>query len=73
MITCDRTVGFTAGHTDVCLWYVVGTEPSSVQKHDEEEFTEVRCSTFLISHPRAARPIETANSEGGPILYLNRA
>lgn len=41
MITCDSTVGLTAGHTDVCLWYVVRTEVTSVIKHDGEEFREV--------------------------------
>ena len=28
MVTCTTTVGFTSGHTDVSLWYVVNTARS---------------------------------------------
>ncbi len=55
MITCDQTVGLTVGHTDVCLWSVVRTELSSVLKHDEEQFTEVRWFAF------ADLPFERSN------------
>jgi 8-oxo-dGTP pyrophosphatase MutT (NUDIX family) len=42
LITCDTTVGLTAGHTDVCLWYMVQADPGWAIKHDAEEFNEVR-------------------------------
>lgn len=42
MITCTTTVGLTAGHTDVSLWYVVqGTRGADVV-FDAEEFHRVQ-------------------------------
>lgn len=55
MITCDSTVGLTPGHTDVCLWYVVRIELTSVMTHDEEEFTKIRWFPF------AELPFERSN------------
>ncbi len=42
MITCTTTVGLTAGHTDVSLWYVVKASREQQLHCDEEEFAEVR-------------------------------
>jgi 8-oxo-dGTP pyrophosphatase MutT (NUDIX family) len=42
MITCTTTVGETAGHTDVSLWYVIEIPRSSQVSHDSSEFAEVR-------------------------------
>lgn len=42
MITCTRTVGLTAGHTDVSLWYVVNSSMQQQLRHDESEFAEVK-------------------------------
>lgn len=36
MVTCDTTVGLTAGHIDVGLWYIV--RASEGIRHDEGEF-----------------------------------
>jgi len=44
MITCDTTVGLTAGHIDVCLWYLV--RASERIRHDEGEFHGVRWFDF---------------------------
>jgi 8-oxo-dGTP diphosphatase len=41
MITAADTVGLTAGHTDVSLWYVVRAERGPVLQHDEGEFNGV--------------------------------
>ncbi len=42
MITCTTTVGLTAGHRDVSLWYVVKASREQQLRCDEEEFAEVR-------------------------------
>jgi 8-oxo-dGTP diphosphatase len=42
MITCTTTVGQTAGHTDVSLWYVVRLAMKQPLQYDEEEFAAVR-------------------------------
>ncbi len=47
MITTTDTVGLTAGHTDVSLWYVVRAERGQVLQHDEGEFHGVRWFHFL--------------------------
>ena len=46
MVTVTQTVGLTAGHTDVSLWYVVRGDRSSEVSFDREEFNEVRWFTF---------------------------
>ncbi len=45
-LTCTETVGKTAGHEDVSLWYVVRAERSQVLKFDESEFNSVRWFEF---------------------------
>lgn len=47
MITLAETVGLTAGHTDVSLWYVVRAEHSQVLQYDEDEFNGVCWFNFV--------------------------
>jgi 8-oxo-dGTP diphosphatase len=42
MITCTMTVGLTAGHVDVSLWYVVTADWNQRIQFDEEEFAAIR-------------------------------
>lgn len=42
MVTVTETVGLTAGHTDVSLWYVVKGDRRRAVEFDRGEFTEVR-------------------------------
>lgn len=42
MITCTTTVGLTAGHTDVSLWYLMRGDRGREQAFDREEFTDAR-------------------------------
>jgi 8-oxo-dGTP diphosphatase len=42
MITCTTTVGLTAGHTDVSLWYIVRSSRQAKLQHDAHEFADVR-------------------------------
>ncbi len=46
MVTCTATVGLTAGHTDVSLWYVVRAEREQAIKYDKNEFAGVRWFPF---------------------------
>lgn len=46
MVTCTATVGLTAGHTDVSLWYVVRAPRSQPITFDETEFAAVRWFGF---------------------------
>jgi 8-oxo-dGTP diphosphatase len=46
MVTVTTTVGLTAGHTDVSLWYVVNADRTKQIKYDEEEFQAVRWFPF---------------------------
>jgi 8-oxo-dGTP diphosphatase len=46
MITISETVGTTAGHTDVSLWYVLRIDPNARLKFDETEFHDVRWFDF---------------------------
>lgn len=46
MVTCSETVGLTAGHTDVSLWYVVNTDMATPITFDASEFNTVRWFTF---------------------------
>lgn len=38
MLTISETVGLTAGHTDVSLWYVIDADRGPTLKFDPEEF-----------------------------------
>jgi 8-oxo-dGTP diphosphatase len=42
MVTVTETVGITAGHTDVSLWYIVRGNRFSKLAVDHDEFNEVR-------------------------------
>lgn len=46
MVTCMTTVGLTAGHTDVSLWYVVYATRTQVVEFDEAEFHAVKWFPF---------------------------
>jgi len=45
-LTASVTVGLTAGHTDVSLWYTIRTERSQEISFDEREFVSVRWFAF---------------------------
>jgi 8-oxo-dGTP diphosphatase len=46
MITCTQTVGLTAGHVDVSLWYVVRASRNQVIVFDQQEFSAVQWFAF---------------------------
>lgn len=46
MLTIATTVGCTAGHTDVSLWYVLRGDPAQPVDHDRDEFHTVRWFPF---------------------------
>jgi 8-oxo-dGTP pyrophosphatase MutT (NUDIX family) len=46
MVTCTTTVGLTAGHTHVPLWYVVHAGRAQQMKFDENEFHGIRWFPF---------------------------
>ena len=63
MITCTETVGLTAGHTDVSLWYVVRAPRTQAIRFDAGEFNGVRWFAFADiplarSDPHMGRFIE---------------
>lgn len=41
-LTSTLTVGLTAGHTDVSLWYVLKGDSNKAYEFDKEEFNDVR-------------------------------
>lgn len=42
LLTVTKTVGNTAGHTDVSLWYVLKGDPGQVLDYDSHEFHQIR-------------------------------
>lgn len=46
MVTCTTTVGVSAGHTDVSLWYVVQRDSGRSLKIDQNEFESARWFRF---------------------------
>jgi 8-oxo-dGTP pyrophosphatase MutT (NUDIX family) len=46
MITCTETVGATAGHVDVSLWYVVRAARTQRLSFDLDEFVDARWFSF---------------------------
>ena len=46
MVTSTMTVGLTAGHTDVSLWYVVHADRAQPIRFDENEFHSIRWFAF---------------------------
>lgn len=45
-ITCTETVGLTAGHTDVSLWYVLRGNREEQLEYDQEEFNGIKWFQF---------------------------
>lgn len=41
-ITSTKTVGLTAGHTDVSLWYILKGDSTKTYAFDKEEFNTIR-------------------------------
>ncbi len=62
MVTCTETVGLTAGHTDVSLWYVVRAKKSQVMRFDASEFNGVRWFAF------AEVPLERSDPHMGRFI-----
>lgn len=54
-VTVTPTVGLTAGHTDVCLWYALHADSQGAVPPGGDEFTEARWFSFAEV---AAMPIE---------------
>jgi 8-oxo-dGTP pyrophosphatase MutT (NUDIX family) len=46
MVTSSVTVGLTAGHTDISLWYVVNADHRQALLFDQSEFFAVRWFVF---------------------------
>jgi 8-oxo-dGTP pyrophosphatase MutT (NUDIX family) len=46
MLTCSQTVGITAGHTDVSLWYVIEADRLAPLRFDTNEFNSVQWFHF---------------------------
>jgi 8-oxo-dGTP pyrophosphatase MutT (NUDIX family) len=46
MLTSSETVGLTAGHTDISLWYVVRSDRSASLAFDASEFNAVKWFRF---------------------------
>lgn len=46
MVSCTTTVGLTAGHTDVSLWYVVRSDCTQAPSFDRTEFYSVKWFRF---------------------------
>jgi len=46
MLTCTTTVGLTAGHVDVSLWYVVRAPRGQAMRFDAGEFHGIRWFAF---------------------------
>jgi 8-oxo-dGTP diphosphatase len=46
MVTCTMTVGLTAGHTDVSLWYIVHANRNQAIQFDDGEFNAVQWFPF---------------------------
>lgn len=58
-VTVTQTVGLTAGHTDVSLWYLLRGDMHAPLEFDRREFTDMAWFTFdeiLASHPAIFDP-----------------
>lgn len=69
MITCTTTVGLTAGHIDVSLWYVIKAARTQPVTYDEHEFAGIRWFPysnvpFYRSDPHLARFLAKLGSDG---------
>jgi 8-oxo-dGTP diphosphatase len=68
LVTCTETVGLTAGHTDVSLWYVVPANRDESIEFDRAEFHSVRwfpfdAAPYQRSDPHLKRFIEKLRSK----------
>lgn len=45
-LTCTETVGLTAGHTDVSMWYVLRGNKNTILDYDRDEFIDIRWFHF---------------------------
>jgi 8-oxo-dGTP diphosphatase len=75
MITCTVTVGLTAGHTDVSLWYVVRTDRTQPIQFDADEFNGIRWFPFSAvplsrCEPHLSRFIQKLTSRGTSSLRI---
>ncbi len=58
-VTVTDTVGLTAGHTDVSLWYVLRGESYKLPRFERREFTDMNwfgTEEILVSHPSIFDP-----------------
>jgi 8-oxo-dGTP diphosphatase len=67
MLTCTTTVGLTAGHRDVSLWYVIEASRKQPITFDEQEFNSVQWFRFSEvpferSDPQMRRFVEKLGS-----------
>lgn len=62
MVTVTTTVGRTAGHTDVSLWYVVQGSRATPLKWNQHEFNEARWFAFTEA------PLERSDPHLGRFL-----
>ncbi|MGE0362679.1 MAG: NUDIX hydrolase [Vicinamibacterales bacterium] len=62
MVTVTTTVGRTAGHTDVSLWYVVKGRRTTPVRWDQHEFNEARWFAF------SEAPLERSDPHLGRFL-----
>lgn len=67
MVTCTPTVGLTAGHIDVSLWYVVRARREQPLHYDENEFLGVRWFPF------AEVPLERSDPHMGRFIAKLRS
>lgn len=69
LVTCSTTVGVSAGHTDVSLWYTVWIDRAEPIKFDSDEFNSARWFHFRQvpleqSDPNLSRFFEKLNLVG---------
>ena len=75
MVTCTTTVGLTAGHTDVSLWYVVHANRAHSINFDASEFNAVRWFRFseipfARSDPHLPRFIQKLGSKLSALAHF---
>lgn len=56
MVSCTQTVGATARHTDVSLWYVVDGDRNDPLDFDTNEYTAIKWFTFEEAHAMHSDP-----------------
>ena len=69
-LTVTRTVGLTAGHTDVSLWYVLNGDSEQTMDYDHSEFNGVERFNledipYKDADPHLGRFIKKFTQEGG--------